>query len=202
MTDEEFAQILALGHETRGVEFKSPGPLSDRRLAAQVVRAVLGMANRRDGGWVIIGVEDNDNILNPVGLSETDLASWQYDLIADQIARYADPGVSFDPEIREYNGNRYIALRVEEFSDVPVLCKRAYGDVLRDGACYVRSRRKPETSEIPTFADVRDLLELAIDKGVKSYLDRARRVGLITSAVTESPVSDQERLDQQLGDLR
>ena len=49
---------------------------------------------------------------------------------------------------------------------------------------------------------MRDLLDLAIDKGVTSYLNRARRVGLITPAMIESPVSDQERFDDQLGDLR
>ncbi len=54
MDDEEFAQRLALGHETRGTEFKGPGLQSDRRLVAQVVRAVLGMANRRDGGSSLV----------------------------------------------------------------------------------------------------------------------------------------------------
>ena len=94
MTDQEFAQIITLGHETRGIELKGPGPLSNRRLAAQVVRAVLGMANRRDGGSVIIGVEDNSGVINPVGLSSSDLATWNYDDVAARIAVYADPGLN------------------------------------------------------------------------------------------------------------
>jgi predicted HTH transcriptional regulator len=199
MTDEEFAQILALGHETRGIEFKGPGPLSNGRLVAQVVRAVLGMANRRDGGSVIIGVEDNGNLLNPVGLSEADLATWEYDLIADQIARYADPSVSFEREIKEYNNARYVVLTIDEFSDIPVLCKRPYNNVLREGACYVRSRRKPETSEIPTSPDMRDLLELATEKGVIQYLERAQRVGLIVLP-TITP-SSTEQFERQRSDL-
>ena len=202
MTDEEFAQILALGHETRGVEFKGPGPLSNRRLAAQVVRAVLGMANRRDGGVVIIGVEDNNNALNPVGLHADEVATWNYDDVADRIAVYADPSVEFELEPKGYNGNQYVVIQVEEFADVPVICKRSYDDVLRDGACYVRSRRKPETSEVPTFADMRDLLDLAIDKGVVQYLDRARRLGLIVTQISEPPSGGREPFDQQLGNLR
>ena len=71
MTDEEFAQLLALSHEISGVEFKGPGARSDRRLFARVVRAALGMANRRDGGTVVIGVEDTGSSLNPVGLRES-----------------------------------------------------------------------------------------------------------------------------------
>jgi hypothetical protein len=48
---------------------------------------------------------------------------------------------------------------------------------------------------------MRDLLELATDKGVTRFLDRARRVGLIVfPTVTPSP-TDQELLDQQLDDL-
>ena len=199
MTVEELAQILALGHETRGVEFKGPGPLSNRRLAAQVVRAVLGMANRRDGGLVIIGVEDNNSTLNPVGLNSSDLVTWNYDDVADRIAVYADPNVEFEIETKEYTGNQYVVIQVEEFSDVPVLCKRDYPNVLRQGACYVRSRRKPETSEIPTSADMRDLMELAIDKGVIQYLDRAQRLGLIVLPDITPPSTEQ--FERQRGDL-
>ena len=87
-------------------------------------------------------------------------------------------------EVKEYNGNQYAVILVEEFDDIPVLCKRDYGhrghQVLRNGACYVRPRRKPETSEIPTQAERRDLLDLATDKMVSAYIERARRNGLIS----------------------
>ena len=201
MTNQEFAQILALGRETSGIEFKGPGPLSDGRLVAQVVKAVLAMANRRDGGRVIIGVEDNSSTLVPLGIRDVDLLTWTYDDVADQVARYADPSVSFELEVKEYNGGSYIILEVAEFTDIPVLCKRAYGNVLRDGACYVRTRRKPETTEIPTQADMRDLLDLAIEKGVRRSLEWAQRVGLFIPQAISPPATDQERFDEQLGEL-
>lgn len=202
MTDEEFAQIMSLAHEIRGVEFKGPGSSSDRRLFAQVVKAMLGMANRRDGGRVVIGVEDLGSVLNPIGLDTGQLATWNYDHVADRVAVYADPGVVFDLEIKEYNGRSYVVIQVEEFADVPVLCKRAYDDVLRDGACYVRPRRKPETTEIPTYADMRDLLDLATEKAVRRLLAQAQRAGLAVPPDVVTTATDQERFDQQLGDLR
>lgn len=61
MTDADFAHFMDLGHELRAVEFKSPGSLLDNRLTAQVVKAVLGLANRRDGGNVMIGVAEEGN---------------------------------------------------------------------------------------------------------------------------------------------
>jgi len=199
MTDEEFAEILARGHEATGVEFKGPGPLSNRQLVAQVVRAVLGMANKRDGGRVIIGVEDIGGVLNPVGLNDQDLATWRYDNVADRLAVYADPSVSFELEVKEYNGNRYVILHVAEFADIPVLCKRDYQGVLRNGACYIRTRRKPETTEIPRQADMRDLLDLATEKRLQEYLALLQRVGLIILPSMVPPST--ERFEQQRSDL-
>ncbi len=193
---------MALSHELSGVEFKGPGSLQDSRFVAQVVKAVLGMTNRRDGGSVIIGVRDDGGTLTLSGITADDLPSWTYDAVADQIARYADPSVNFQLDIKEYDGNKYVILEVAEFSDIPVLCKRAFNGVLRDGACYVRTRRKPETTEIPAQAEMRDLLDLAIEKGVRQFLERAARVGLNVPQITEPVDSDQERFDQQIGDLR
>ena len=202
MTDEEFAQIMGLPHELRGIEVRGPGPSSERQLFARFVKAVLGVSNRRDGGRVIIGVEDQGNMLDPVGLSEADLTTWNYDDVADRLARYADPSVTFDLEVREYNGHKFVVIQVDEFTDVPVLCKSAFDDVLRDGACYVRTRRKPETTEIPAQADMRDLLDLAIEKRVRRFLSQAQRAGLAIIPAGAPLVTDQERFDNQLGDLR
>ena len=200
--DEDFIEIMGLDHELNGVEFKSPGPMTNRQLVMQVIKAILGMSNRRDGGTIIIGVGDNQGVLNPIGLLPSDLSEWTYDALSDRVANYADPNSTFTLEKREYEGSSYVVLAVEEFSDVPVLCKRDYDDLLRAGACYVRPRRKPETTEIPTQADMRDLLDLAIEKGVTRFLERARRVGLFISPTIETSTSDQERFDEQLGDLR
>ncbi len=55
MTEQDFEGLLALGYETNGVEFKGRGNRTDSAFLAGVIRAILGMANRRDGGLVIIG---------------------------------------------------------------------------------------------------------------------------------------------------
>ena len=201
MTDETFAQIMSALRESSGVEFKGPGLLSDSRLVAQTVKAVLGMANRRGGGAVIIGVRETANSFVPVGLTDDELRSWNFDATADQIARYADPAVAFQLEIMHYGEKRYVVIEVFEFSDIPVLCKRYYNNILREGACYVRTSRKPETSELPTQTEMRQLLDLAIDKGILQLVDRAERLGFQVPQILASIETEQDHLDGQMGEL-
>jgi hypothetical protein len=103
-----------------------------------------------------------------------------------------------------YESGSFVALKFHEFDDVPILCARDYNrdkdTVVRKGACYVRSRHKPETSEIPSQSEMRDLLELATEKRLRLYVTTARRAGLdldVTSGVTDSDLFEAE-----LGDLR
>ena len=207
MTEREFEDILALGHERRGTEFKGPGPRTDKSFFARIARAVLGMANRQDGGFIIIGLEDKNGVITPVGLNAVDLATWNHDDVSTSLAAYADPSVSFDRQILVYKGTNHVILKVHEFEEIPVLCRQDYQKgndvILRKGACYVRSRHKPETSEIPSQEDMRDLLALATDKGVRKFVARAVKSGLLSiSPLGTTAPADKESFEAQLGDLR
>lgn len=197
MDTQVFSEIIALGREQRGVEFKRGGLRKDKHLLTKVARAVIGMANRRDGGRVIVGVDEDENgVPVPQGLTAEDLSTWAYDDVANSLAEYVDPSVSFDLEVVEYEDKQFVVLTVHEFEDIPVLCKKDYPDVLRAGACYVRPRRKPETVEIPSQADMRDLLDLAVEKGVRTFVARARAAGLSLSG--QLPPTDVDLFDKQM----
>ncbi len=179
--------LLAFGREQPGVEFKSAGSrTTDSTLRAKVVRAVLAMANRRDGGTVIIGVKEVANGLALDGLSAPQAASWKHDDLADTVAEYADPRVAFDSYALDVNGSTLIVISVEEFADVPVVCKRNFQDgkqlILRDGAVYVRSNRKPESREVANYDEMRELLDVATDRGVRRFVARATEAGLVIGA--------------------
>jgi predicted HTH transcriptional regulator len=206
MKETEFKELLAPGYETRGVEFKPPGPRTSKLLFAKVARAALGMANRQDGGRIIIGIQSVNNAPKPVGLNENDLVTWSYDDVATGFAEYADPSITFDLQEVSCENARYVVLRIHEFEDIPVLCKKDYNAttemVLRKGACYVRSRHKPETSEIPTQEDMRDLLDLATDKSVRKFVSRAIRTGLLhLGPGTPSSQSDEDLYNEELGNF-
>jgi predicted HTH transcriptional regulator len=198
MTDEEFQQVISLQHELHGVEFKGPGPRSDGHLLAKVTRAALGMANRRDGGVIVIGVAEFSNRLQPVGLSAADLTTWSYDAVAAGIAPYVDPKIDFELEIHQDRGASYVVLLVKEFDDIPVLCARDHQAELRKGGLYVRTRRQPETTEVPSQTEMRELLDLATEKRVRSFLAAAQRVGLQQGPTS---LNDEQRFEEQLGDF-
>lgn len=204
ITEQEFEELLAFGHERRGLEVKGPGPWSKkdhRDLFGKVIRAMLGMANRQDGGLVVIGISDDGLRLEPEGLSAIDADTWVRDSIGDAVAEYADPGISFDLQHLYYQEKRLVVLHVAEFDEVPVICKKDLPGtnnrpILRAGACYVRTVRKPETSEIPAQQEMRELLDLATQKRLRWLVSQLRGAG-IDLASFESR-TDATLYDQQL----
>lgn len=200
MTQEEFLDLVAF-REQPGVEFKNARARTDRNFL-EVVRAVLGMANRRDGGRILIGVRDDGTI---DGLAEAQIATWSSpDHVRQALAAYADPYVFVDVNLvtldATHGDSTCVVVRVHEFDEVPVLCAKAARDtngqeILRLGACYVRSRQLPATTEIADHAAFRELLDLAIGKGVREYVRRGRAAGLHPDTL-----SDEEKFKAQRAD--
>lgn len=198
---------MSRGYELNGIEFKGPGSRTNKPFFAKVARAVLGMANRRDGGLVIIGVDDETQ--EAIGLDGGDLATWlNFDDVSVDANRYADPSIRFDircPFV--YKNKNLVILAVHEFDEIPVLCRKDYGEgktqTLRQGACYVRTRKKPETAQVPSQEEMRELLDLAIDKGVRRFVTRAQRAGLFSLMAPVLPLSPsaEELFRKQIEDM-
>lgn len=176
MTPEDLRTAIALGREQRNTEFKGPGDRGDKAFLAKVVRAVLGMANKPDGGVVVVGVEDSGTALTATGLAAPQLASWGYDDLQSSISNYADPYVDFDVAVVELDGKRFIAIRVQEFAELPVLCKKDYPGTLRNGALYVRRHGKNETVEVPSHVEVREVIERAAEIVARKMLGTVVRL--------------------------
>jgi hypothetical protein len=138
VTAEEVEAALSSGYELRGFELKGPGPRTDAHLFAKVTRAALSMGNLRDGGHVIIGIDDLDPRAMLPGLEAVDLASWlAYDDLARKLAEYVDPPLRFDlASVNLPTGVTVAVIQVSEFLDIPHLCAKDYPKVLRKGALY------------------------------------------------------------------
>ena len=138
------------------------------------------MGNLRDGGYVVIGIDDTRPEAMLPGLSDADCEGWlAYDDVSARLAAYCDPPLTI--ELASFSlgtDARVIVLHVREFADIPHLCARDYPDVLRKGALYVRSRRMPETAEVKSSVKMREVLDLAAEKRLRAYVETAQRAGV------------------------
>lgn len=201
LTAEEIETALSSGYELRGVELKGPGPRTDAHMFAKVTRAVLSMGNLRDGGHVIVGIDDRDPRGMLPGVGAPDLASWMaYDDLARKLAEYADPPLRFDVASVDLSSGITVAvIQVFEFSDIPHLCAKDYPRVLRKGALYVRPRKVPETSEVASLVEMRDVIQLATEKGLRAYIEMVERAGLTLATSVREPQtpSDEEKYEAE-----
>jgi hypothetical protein len=102
-----------------------------------------------------------------------------------------------------HGGKTFLVIRVHGFEGIPVFCRQnscsepgKKGLILQEGLIYVRSTTKPETIPVRDPGLMRELLELAIEKGIASFDRRARRLGYVRKP------SDTEHFEAQLEDLR
>ncbi len=187
LTPSEVEGILTGGRELRNFEVKGAGSRADTQLVVKVIRAGLSMGNLRDGGYVLIGLDDRRLEEMQPGLTENQAASWSFDDVARKFSEYSDPPLVFDlSELALTNGACVVLIKVSEFIDVPHICARQYDGALRKGALYVRSRGAAETVEVCDPVEMREVIDLAAGKGVRRFVETATRAGLNLSANSDS----------------
>jgi len=200
ITEDGLHEAIMQGREQRGMEFKGPGIRTDKAFQVKIIRAVLGMANNPGGGVVVVGVDDNGIEIIPTGLSTGELATWPYDDFASNVSNYADPYVDFDIGVVKMGGKAFVAIEVKQFDELPVICKKSYQGVLRDGALYVRRKGKNETVEVPSHVEMREIVsraaEFAARQIVATYVDLQGHLKTNEAAISNSEMSfDQEAKD-------
>ncbi len=196
----ELIELIKSG-ERRNVELKQSMSWNDSNTKAKITKSILAMSNIRDGGIIIIGAKKNDNdTYEPVGLHPDHKDTYNSDHVADFVSNYADPYVKFAIEPIECENKNFIIIHVEEFEEVPVICKKDWtGFDLRHGGVYVRSRRKPESIEVRDESEMREIIEMAVEKSIRRFYQRLTSAG-VSPTVTAQP-SDGELYEQELRDL-
>ena len=165
---QDLKRYLEAGRsERRNLEYKR-GARWDS-LKYNITKAALAMANLEGGGYVIIGVEDGDGRYQLSGMPESDVRTYKIDDVSEFINKYADPHIEIDLGTFQ----NVVVVQVFEFEEVPVVCKKDSDDLER-GRIYVRPRRKNESTPQPTAFDVKEILDNAIDKGIRKQRKRIR----------------------------
>jgi predicted HTH transcriptional regulator len=201
MRDEEYRAIIFAGSEDRNREYKQSFPWqrsTHTNTMAKVTKTILAMANLQDGGHIIIGVEEDNNDPNkfiPSGLTDAHLQTYAFEEIADYVRPYADPFVRMYLDQIEMDGMTFVVITIPGFEGVPVICKRSHSNILSEGNIYYRPRGgRPRSEPISNYSDMRDLIDLSVDYGVRDFLARRKRVDSILA-------TDEEQFDEELGDF-
>ncbi len=172
MTETELRELLEAGEETPRREYKQSRPLTDPVFQASLIRSILAMSNVRDGGQIVIGVEEKGNTYSLTGVRPEDVKTYDRDTIKDKVGEYADPYVDVLIDFAQYEGKTFAVITVREFDEIPVICKKDGKDLHR-GTIYTRTRtRRPESARVSTHADMREIIELAVDKGTRKLQQR------------------------------
>lgn len=171
MTLEELESLIEAGTETQIIDFKGDCAWN----ASSFAKDILAMTNVQDGGKIIIGVKEEGNgTYTKEGVSTSNASTYKRDNMLDQLAKYADPHVSFSVEfINDDAELLFIVIDIDPFQEVPVICRSDASD-LQAGMLYYRNRdKKPESARVSNSYDMRDIIERAAIK----QLQRAKRLG-------------------------
>jgi hypothetical protein len=189
---------LSRCQEQPWLDFKESQPWAV--LQWRILKTIMGMANLRDGGLIIVGVSERDNKWVLTGIKLSDLESFQNDEIVDQIKKYASPNVRLDVVLHDdEDGNQYLVFHVRQFEDSPVVCCNNSPDAMKKkdrlakGDFYVRPQSgRPRTERVEDASGLHDLLDLAAEYRARRMLEVGRRIGLVQAAAAN------EKFDEEL----
>lgn len=200
LTNDQMAQMLEVGYELRNLEHKPPFGWNDNNstwVKEKLTRAVLAMTNIRYGGQIIIGIDETKTKeIRLTGLTDVQLKTFEdFDGIKGFIDGFSYTNTDFDIEWGEHNGSKFVVITVQEFSEIPAICRKdgQTTGTLRKDDIYARSKRAPYSSIRVTETELREMIKMAIDKEKTDLKSRGY--------VKKSIVSPEEFYKKQIKDL-
>jgi predicted HTH transcriptional regulator len=198
LENEELVRFIENGREERWLEYKQSMSWADDETRLKVVKAALAFANIRDGGTLVFGMtEISTDKYIPDGMQEEHFNSFAQDDVQDRVNTHADPFVSLRVHKIEFNGKKFVVIQFQPFDLLPVVCKQA-GKGLFQGNLFTRSQKKHESTIVKSQTEMREILDIAIDNGLKQFHQRLARTGLQINSL-ENP--DIKAFDDELGNL-
>jgi len=186
--------LIFHGREERNLEYKRSICWTDIETKVKIAKTAMAMANISDGGYIVIGVNKNGELYEPYGVQELHLASFKQDDVMAWVNEYADPYVELIVTFANRVKKSFVIIKIMEFDQLPVVCKKD-GQALKRGDVFTRNRRKIETTRVGSQTEMRGILELAVDKGIRHL--RSRGYVTFPETVLSSQDNDKELYEQQ-----
>jgi hypothetical protein len=164
VSDQRIRELIAIGNENRNLDYKGRFSWATAEKDEQIgiVKDGLAFANTRDGGVILVGVNDKTGALE--GLTDEHSSSFEQTRFNDFVQEYTEPKHTCFIYHREIDSKRIVAIEIPEFSDIPILCKRTVQSttdprkiLLRKAGVYKRTDKA--TSElVEDSSEMRELL--------------------------------------------
>lgn len=143
---EKLKQLIAAPEETH-LDFKASMDLSMKKDAIEFVKDAVTMANRPPGGYIVIGVDNNNGPCIPAG-SLGDPAQFDGAKLNQQVRKYIESETHIVSQVHHTNDFDYVLIWVPHHRDglpVPMKATGQYRDekgkdqlVFREGDVLVR----------------------------------------------------------------
>jgi len=192
----DWKQIIERG-ETSGTDFKAACKW-DGDYRVKLTKDIAAMANTRDGGNIIIGI-DEDRRAGPTltGLSADQLASFDVTKVGEYVNSRFAPDIRVRVERPIVDGKPLIVIVVNEFDEQPHVCTK-------EGVCNGKKEFLPGQLLIRTAAaqstvvgaqELRELLGRAISRKGDNLLEQVRRI--VSGVPTPPRKKEAQELFQQ-----
>ncbi len=177
---DELLQYIGLRshREDREYEFKQGQPWDELKL--KIVKSVLAMANLSGGGRIIIGVSENPTTraYEPSKMTEDDSNTYKQDDVSQYVNEYAEPYIGLDLKHFSKDSVHFVVIDVSEFENEPIICKKSHDKGIYRGRVYCRTHKKAESSPDISASEMREIIELAVDKGIRKQMRRLDSYGI------------------------
>jgi len=165
MTTEELEQLLEGGAETQRIDFKE----SCNWNVVKFAKDIMALSNLKDGGYIVLGLKEKHNYFERTGVTEEHKNSFKIDVMKDQMSAFADPNVDFQIDFKkDKNDKLFIIITVNEFREIPVICKKDSDDTKAGTIYYRNSNRRIESAPVSNSYDMRDIIRLATFKMMRT----------------------------------
>ncbi len=161
MNIKELEELLEAGSESQQLDFKGSCAWDVKGFS----KDLLAFSNMKGGGYIVIGMKEDDHGFIREGITDNHLASYDRDTMKDQMSAYADPAVDFVVhKISDRTGLKFVVIEIREFINIPIICKKDGTGLTRATIYYRNIDKKPESAPISNSYDLRNLIELVAIK--------------------------------------
>lgn len=188
---EDLLLALKHGQEESYLEYKGNVSWRDNPKKLEIVQTIFSLANKREGGIIVIGVENDGT---RVGLSDEHYSSYDHDQISqyihgktnqDVVCIVSKFGYQEDGEAEVKN---FVFIQVTESREFPLVYTGGQllfnndapatgrNIALRQSAIYIRSSNPVGNKEIETVEEWQELIERTYRKYEKETI---RRSGIV-----------------------